>query len=81
MLSYGSLPKPMLRGCFLSFLPFFDGFLDPILFEPISSHSSIYGIYPQRFVKILGYHDEFVEFSSYENRGGDLRFIKWRTYV
>jgi hypothetical protein len=37
----------------------------------IGSPPSFYDIDTQKLVKILGYHDEFVKFSSYKKRGGN----------
>jgi hypothetical protein len=37
----------------------------------IGSPPSLYDIDMQRLVKILGFYDEFVEFSSCEKRGGN----------
>jgi hypothetical protein len=35
----------------------------------------------QRFVKILGYHDKFIEFLSCEKRWWKPWVIYWRAYV
>jgi hypothetical protein len=48
------------------------GFFKPVKNRFISSPPSFYDIDTHKLVKILGCYDEFVDFSSYKQRGGNL---------
>jgi hypothetical protein len=49
--------------------------------DPSIAPQIFYDIDIQRLIKILGYYNEFIDFSLYGKMGGNPEVIYWRTRV